>query len=92
MDVSWTISLSGRGEQFFDPGSKRAEAGFDHAPYQAVVHAGITVNQDIAKGDDARKIGNPAGSVGIDATQPIQGFTDNLELALDSGPEESSFP
>ena len=74
-------------EQTVDGGAQPAKAGLDDAPNQAVVHGGVPVDQHIAEGDDARQLGNLIGDKCIDPRQPVEGFADDLELALDCGTE-----
>ncbi len=46
------------------------------------------MNQAISKGDDPPGIGDPLGELGGDLEQTAESFADDLELPLDSGPQE----
>lgn len=61
---------------------------FDNPPDNPIVDARITVDQNVAKADDAGQLRNAAGRRHIDATELVKGFTDDLELALDGGAEK----
>ena len=59
---------------------QRTKTVFDHAPDNLVVHSCVPVDQDVAKADDARKIGNRRCHGSIDAPELVEGFAEDLEL------------
>lgn len=62
--------------------AKVAKIGLDDAPDNPVVHAGVAVDQDVAKADDAGRFRNRRGGRRIDTSELVEGLADNLELAL----------
>lgn len=57
----------------------------DHAPNDPIVHAGLAVDQNVAKPDDAAQIRNRGSDGRIDMAELIERFADNLQLALYGG-------
>jgi hypothetical protein len=58
----------------------------DNIPDHPIVYHVITVDKDIAKGDNPLVIGDPCDQIGIFFGQSVQRLTDDLELPFDSGP------
>lgn len=65
--------------------AQRNQVGFDHPPHQAVVHAGVAVDQYVAKRHDARQLSDGCCGLRVCALQLIQGFANDFELTLDCG-------
>ena len=64
--------------------SQSTQVGFDHAPHNAVIHIGIAVDQQIAKGDNARQLRDQRCGIRITAPQGTQRLADDFELPFDS--------
>lgn len=54
-------------------------------PHHFIDNAGIAVDQGVAQGDSARKIGNAGGDGRGCFRQAAQGLTDDLEVSLNGG-------
>ena len=57
----------------------------DDIPDEPIVNRGIGVNQHIAKGDDARQVGDARRQHRIDTAQTCERFPHDLELPLYGG-------
>jgi len=76
---------SGGREQRPDGLPKRRQVILDDAPDDAVVHGRITVNQDVAKGDDRAVVRDGHRHLRVVFREAGQGLTDDAELPLDRG-------
>ena len=60
----------------------------DHTPHQFIVYGGVAVDEHVAKGDDARQLGDRGGKDRVHLSQPGQSLANDLELPLDRRAEQ----
>jgi hypothetical protein len=64
---------------------KNGKRDFDGAPYRQVINRSITMNQQVAKSDNLRRIGNLFGPKRLYFAELINGLPYDFELALNGG-------
>ena len=61
----------------------------DDAPNVGVADHVVTVNDQVAEGDDLIGVGNLSGQCGIGFADAIEGFADDLEIPFDAAAQET---
>lgn len=80
----WLIPLSHQRGYFAD---QNWQFRLHDSPDNPVIHLRVGVNQNVAEGNDAVKLGDPGGECGIQARELRKGFANDGKGALDGKPQ-----